>query len=65
VALPRLRCLRRHPVPILPLFVLASGAPNGAGERLSIELHQPADSPSFVMVVGRSSPLSPHPYPKH
>ncbi len=30
---------------------LASGALNRAGKRLSIELHQPADSPSFVMVV--------------
>jgi hypothetical protein len=30
---------------------LASGALTRAGDQLSIELHQPLDSPSFVMVV--------------
>ena len=34
---------------------LASGALNRSGDRLSIELHQPADSPSFVMVVWRET----------
>ena len=36
--------------------VLASGALNRAGDRLSIELHQPANSPSFVMVVWPTKP---------
>ena len=31
--------------------MLASGALNRSGDTLSIELHQPADSPRFVMVV--------------
>jgi hypothetical protein len=35
---------------------LASGALNRSGDRLSIERHQPADSPSFVMVVWPQKP---------
>jgi hypothetical protein len=35
---------------------LASGALNRSGDRLSIELHQPADSPSLVMVVWPQKP---------
>ena len=35
---------------------LAGGALNRSGDRLSIELHQPADSPSFVMVVWPQKP---------
>jgi hypothetical protein len=31
--------------------VLASGALTRAGDSLTVELHQPLDSPSFVMVV--------------
>ena len=30
---------------------LASGALNRSGDRLRVDLHQPADSPSFVMAV--------------
>ena len=37
---------------------LASGPLNRAGDKLSIELHQPADSPSFVMVVVPGETLS-------
>jgi hypothetical protein len=33
------------------IIELASGRLNRSGDRLSIELHRPADSPSFVMVV--------------
>ena len=31
--------------------VLASGALTRSGDSLTVELHQPLDSPSFVMVV--------------
>jgi hypothetical protein len=31
--------------------ILASGALTRSGDQLSIELHQPLDHPSFVMVV--------------
>ncbi len=43
---------------------LASGALNRSGDRLSIELHQPADSPSFVMVVWPAKPSVTAPSPK-
>jgi hypothetical protein len=35
---------------------LASGALTRSGDQLSIEIHQPADSPSFVMVVWLAKP---------
>ena len=35
---------------------LASGALNCSGDVLTIELHRPLDSPSFVMVVWPSKP---------
>jgi hypothetical protein len=35
---------------------LARGALNRSGDQLSIELHQPLDSPSFVMVVWPAKP---------
>ena len=35
---------------------LASGALTRSGDRLSIELHQPTDRPSFVMVVWPAKP---------
>jgi hypothetical protein len=37
--------------PMSKVTHLASGALTRAGDQLSIELHQPLDSPSFVMVV--------------
>ena len=40
--------------------VLASGQLNRAGDTLTVELHQPANSPSFVMVVWPAKPSS-HP----
>ena len=43
---------------------LASGAITRSGDRLSIELHQPADSPSFVMVVWPAKPSVTAPTPK-
>ena len=43
---------------------LASGTLNRAGDTLSIELHQPADSPSFVMVVWPQKPTVTQPTPK-
>ena len=43
---------------------LASGALNRSGDRLNIELHQPLDSPSFVMVVWPSKPSVTAPTPK-
>ena len=39
---------------------LASGALNRSGDTLSIELHRPADSPSFVMVVWPGETLRYH-----
>jgi hypothetical protein len=35
---------------------LASGPLNRSGDSLSVELHQPLDSPSFVMVVWPTRP---------
>jgi hypothetical protein len=35
---------------------LASGALNRSGDTISIDLHQPLDSPSFVMVVWPMKP---------
>jgi hypothetical protein len=35
---------------------LASGALNRSGDNLTVELHQPLDSPSFVMVVWPTKP---------
>jgi hypothetical protein len=35
---------------------LASGVLNRSGDRLSIELHRPLNSPSFVMVVWPAKP---------
>ena len=35
---------------------LARGALNRSGDQLSIELHQPLDSPSFVMVIWPAKP---------
>ena len=49
--------------PSLPI-VLASGALNRSGDQLSIELHRPADSPSFVMVVWPAKPSVTQPTPK-
>ena len=43
---------------------LASGAPNRSGDRLRVDLHQPADSPSFVMVVWPAKPSVTAPTPK-
>ena len=43
---------------------LASGAITRSGDQLSIELHQPADSPSFVMVVWPQKPSITQPTPK-
>jgi len=43
---------------------LAAGQLNRSGDRLSIELHQPADSPSFVMVVWPAKPSVSAPTPK-
>jgi hypothetical protein len=45
-------------------IVLASGALNRSGDRLSIELHQPETSPSFVMVVWPAKPSVTAPTPK-
>ena len=45
-------------------IVLASGALNRSGDRLSIELHQPVDSPIFVMVVWPVKPSVTAPTPK-
>jgi hypothetical protein len=36
--------------------VLASGALTRSGDSLTVELHQPLDSPSFVMVVWPAKP---------
>ena len=36
--------------------VLASGPLTRSGDTISVELHQPADSPSFVMVVWPTKP---------
>jgi hypothetical protein len=44
--------------------VLATGQLTRAGDRLSIELHQPLDSPSFVMVVWPAKPSVTQPTPK-
>ena len=43
---------------------LASGALNRSGDTLSIELHRPADSPSFVLVVWPVKPSVTPPTPK-
>ena len=43
---------------------LASGALTRSGDQLSIELHQPADSPSFVMVVWPAKPSITQPTPR-
>jgi hypothetical protein len=45
-------------------IVLASGHITRSGDTISIELHQPLDSPSFVMLVGLRNPQSPQPHPK-
>jgi hypothetical protein len=44
--------------------VLASGQLNRAGDTLTVELHQPANSPSFVMVVWPAKPSVTQPTPK-
>jgi hypothetical protein len=44
--------------------VLASGPITRSGDTLSIELHQPLDSPSFVMVVWPTKPSITAPTPK-
>jgi hypothetical protein len=44
--------------------VLATGQLTRAGDRLSIELHQPLDSPSFVMVVWPQKSSVTQPTPK-
>jgi hypothetical protein len=44
--------------------VLATGQLIHTGDRLSIELHQPLDSPSFVMVVWPAKPSVTQPTPK-
>jgi hypothetical protein len=51
-------------LPNHPIKLLASGALNRSGDRLSVELHQPADSPSFVMVVWPAKPSVTQPTPK-
>jgi hypothetical protein len=43
---------------------LASGALTRSGDSLSIELHQPLDHPSFVMVVWPQKPSVTAPTPK-
>jgi hypothetical protein len=43
---------------------LASGAITRSGDQLSIELHQPETSPSFVMVVWPAKPSITQPTPK-
>ena len=45
-------------------ITLASGALTRSGDRLSIDLHQPADSPSFIMVVWPAKPSITQPTPK-
>jgi hypothetical protein len=44
--------------------VLASGAITRSGDKLSIELHQPLNHPSFVMVVWPAKPSITPPTPK-
>jgi hypothetical protein len=44
--------------------VLASGALTRSGDTISIELHQPLDHPSFVMVVWPQKPSVTQPTPK-
>ena len=43
---------------------LASGQLNRSGDQLSIELHQPAASPSFVIVVWPVKPTVTQPTPR-
>jgi hypothetical protein len=43
---------------------LASGAITRSGDSLTVELHQPLDSPSFVMVVWPTKPSVTAPTPK-
>jgi hypothetical protein len=43
---------------------IASGQLNRSGDQLSIELHQRANSPSFVMVVWPAKPSITAPTPK-
>jgi hypothetical protein len=43
---------------------LASGALTRSGDTISIELHQPETSPSFVMVVWPAKPSVTTPTPK-
>jgi hypothetical protein len=43
--------------------VLASGRLTRSGDTLTVELHRPANSPSFVMVVWPQNPRSPNPHP--
>ena len=43
---------------------LASGQLNRSGDVLTIELHRPLDSPSFVMVVWPAKPSITPPTPK-
>jgi hypothetical protein len=45
-------------------MALASRVLNRSGDQLSIELHQPADSPSFVMVRWPAKPSITQPTPK-
>jgi hypothetical protein len=42
----------------------ASGAITRSGDSLTVELHQPLDSPSFVMVVWPTKPSVTAPTPK-
>jgi hypothetical protein len=43
---------------------LASGALNRSGDKLSVELHRPADSPKFRLVVWPPKPSITAPTPK-
>jgi hypothetical protein len=43
---------------------LATGALNRSGDTIAIELHQPLDHPSFVMVVWPAKPSVTAPTPK-
>jgi hypothetical protein len=45
-------------------IVLASGSLTRSGDTVSIELHRPLDSPSFVMVVWPAKPSITAPTPK-
>jgi hypothetical protein len=43
---------------------LASGALNRSGDSLTVDLHQPLDSPSFVLVIWPTKPSVTAPTPK-